>query len=298
MDGLSRRPTGSRLRTIAVVAIPCLWVAACWIVWMSIPYHRITDRELLHEAVLELQSAGAAGGGMSRLIFEQQAVQGYYDEAAATARLVEGSDGGRWWVVELARIRAENGDLEGAKATLRRFAGSEFGPEIAVAIAQAQAHKGDLEGALELAANGADTDKVLEVYARRQIGLCDFAAALATAERMKSPDNVFYAVENALVERNLEAQILELASGMKDRKLAASFRYLTRISLWPGTLVHVKPGTPCDAIYHLEAEGKFAEAAAGDRAEQMHVRRVRRHHAIRRRSGGRGASGAHLVEGG
>ena len=57
-------------------------------------------------------------------IFEQQAAQGYYEDAAATATLFKRPDDRRWSVEELAKIRAENGDIPGAKAMIKRFSGS------------------------------------------------------------------------------------------------------------------------------------------------------------------------------
>jgi len=76
-----------------------------------------------------------------REIFEQQAAQGYYEDAASTGRLFQGPDGVRWSVVELARLRAENGDLPGARAMMMRFAGSDPGAQIAEAVALVQVSK-------------------------------------------------------------------------------------------------------------------------------------------------------------
>ena len=111
--------------------------------WMRSPDHRITDRALLREAVAEWQHTGGPGGEICRQIFEQQALRGYYDDAAATGRLFRQVE---WSVVELARIRAENGDLPGAKGMMKRYTGSDLGAQIARSVALAQVSKGDLEG--------------------------------------------------------------------------------------------------------------------------------------------------------
>ena len=229
---------------------------------LRFPSRRITDRELLQEAVAEWQRAGGRGGEISREIFEQQAVQGYYDDAAATGRLFKRPDEVGWSVVELARIRVENGDLQGAKAMMKRFAGSDLGAQIAKAVALAEVSKGDLQGALEIAEAGVDREEVLLAFARRQIENGDFAAALETAARVKSPNQVFYELGDALRERSEQKRVRELASGMSDRKLAAEFAKRVRVTLWPTTLEHVIQATPCDIATDYGLQGKFAEADA------------------------------------
>jgi tetratricopeptide (TPR) repeat protein len=230
--------------------------------WMRFPNQSITDRALLREAVAEWEHAGGPGGEISREVFVQQAVQGYYDDAAVTGHLFRRSDEVEWSVVELARIRAENGDLLGAKAMMKRFAGSDVGAQIAKSLALAQVSKGDLKGALETAGPGVDQDEILQAFARRQISDGDFAAALETAARMKSPDQVFYELGEALQERREQNRVRELASGMRDRKLAAEFTKRVRVTLWPPTNAHVIQATPCEIAADYGRQGKFAEADA------------------------------------
>jgi len=227
---------------------------------LRFPDRKITDRELLGEAVAEWQRAGGPGGEIRREIFEQQAMQGYYDDAEATGRLFRRTDG-FYWSVELARIRAENGDLQGAKALIKQFAGSDVDAQIAEAVALAQVSKGDLQGALEIAVAGVDRDEILFAFARRQIANSDFAAALETAARMKSPDQVFYDLGDALRERGEQQRVRELASGMSNRKLAAEFAKRVRATLWPPTL-ELKIASPCEIAAHYGLQGKFAEADA------------------------------------
>src|SRR5436190_7001582 len=90
--------------------------AVGWILWLRFPDRKITDQKLLREAVEEWKRAGEPGNGPDYQIFEQQAAQGYYEDAAATATLFKSAEDRRWSVVELAKIRAENGDILGAKA--------------------------------------------------------------------------------------------------------------------------------------------------------------------------------------
>ena len=247
-----------------VATVLGLGAAVCWMLWMRFPNHRITDRALLCEAFAEWQRAGGAGGEMSREIFEQQATQGYYDDAAGTGLLFQRPDGVRWSVVELARIRAENGDLLGAKAMMKRFAGSDLGAQITEAIALAHVSKGDLEGALEFTASGVDREEIFLAYARRQIWNGDFAGALETAARMKSPDQVFDELGNELAGRGEQKRVHELATGMRDRTLAARFEKQVRVTLWPPTGVEVQQmdTSPCGIAAGYGLQGKFAEADA------------------------------------
>ncbi|HVP47252.1 MAG TPA: hypothetical protein VMT32_11735, partial [Bryobacteraceae bacterium] len=144
---------------------------------------------------------------------------------------------------------------------MKRFAGSDLGAQIAKAIALAQVSKGDLPGALELAAAGVDREEILHAYARREIDDGHFAGALETAARMKSPNQVFDELGSALAVRGQQRRVRELASGMKDRKLAAEFAKQVRSTLWP-TLECVIQATPCDIASDYGEKGRFAEADA------------------------------------
>lgn len=224
------------------------------------PNRGITGQELLREAVAEWQRSGGPGGAIGGEIFEQQATQGYYGDAAATGLPFQRPDGVRWSVVELARIRAENGDLQGAKAMMKRFVGSDLGAQNAEAIALAQVSKGNLPGALEIATTGVDREEILLANARREIEKGHFAVALETAARMKSPDQVFYELGNALAERGEQMRVRELASGMRDQKLAAEFAKRVRATLRPPTPELVRQATPCEIAADYGLQGRFAEA--------------------------------------
>jgi hypothetical protein len=117
--------------------------------WQRIPGHKITDQELLREAIAEWKRAGEPGNGPNYQIFEQQAAQGYYDDAAATARLFKRAEDVQWSVVELVKIRAENGDIQGATDSIKSLAGSDLQKKAAKVIALIQAQTGDLSGALK-----------------------------------------------------------------------------------------------------------------------------------------------------
>ncbi len=260
-DSLTR-PLSARFKIITIATVLCLGAGVSWMLLARFQDQRITDRALLREAVAEWQRLGAPDGEISREIFEQQAMQGYYDDAAGTGLLFERPDGVRWSVVALARIRAENGDLQGAKAMLKRFAGSDLGAQIAKAVALTQVSKGDLQGALELAAAGADREEILLAIAGHQIENGDFAAALETAARMKSPNQVFYELGSALQEHSQQKRVRQLASGMNDRKLAAEFAKLVRVTLWPPAPELVIQATPCEIAADYGLQGRFAEADA------------------------------------
>lgn len=248
----------------AVVAVAlCAGAGIAWMLWLRGPGHRITDQELLREAVGEWKRAGEPGNGPNYQIFEQQGAQGYYDDAAATGRLFKRADEVQWSIVELAKIRAENGDILGAKNSIRNLAGSEAGAKATEVIALIQAHNGDLPGALETIAPLGKSDEVFLAYGRHQIESGDFEGTLNTAEQMgpKSGYQLFYDIGAALLLRGEQNRVRGLAAHMKDRKFAALFLECARFTLWPGEARTLQV-TPCNYSWMYATEGKFAEAAA------------------------------------
>jgi hypothetical protein len=259
MAALVPRPLSIRLKIIAVATFVCAGGVAGLVVWRQ-SHERITGREILHEAMIEWRCAGERPE-LIRQIFEQQATQGYYDDAAATGLLQRRPEEVQWYVVELARIRAENGDLSGARAMMKRFAGPSLSPRIAEAIALALASKGDLPGALEFVATGVNRDDVLMVYARRQMENGEFTGAVETAALMKSPDQVFFELGSNLAGREGRKRVHELATG-KDQKLAAKFEKDVQATLRPPAFADVKEATPCEIANSSAEQAKFAEANA------------------------------------
>jgi len=249
--------------TLGAVCVALFAAAAVgWMLWLRLPNRKITDQELLREAVEEWKRSGEPGDRPDYQIFEQQAAQGYYEDVAATATLFGRPDDRQWSVEELAKIRAENGDIQGAKAMIKRFAGSDLGNRATEAIAVAQVGNGDLQGALETAAPLGYKDEVLSALARQQIAKGDFDGALQTAEQMKSDSaaQLFYEMGDRLLERGEQRRVQELASHMTDRKLAALFTKLTRFTLRPPEPECVIQAGPCDIAYYDASIGKFAEA--------------------------------------
>ena len=90
MAALVPRSLGIRLKLIAAATFGCVGGAAGLVVWMQ-SHQQITGREMLHEAMVEWQCAGERPE-LWRQIFEQQAAQGYYDDAAATGLLLRRPD--------------------------------------------------------------------------------------------------------------------------------------------------------------------------------------------------------------
>jgi hypothetical protein len=226
------------------------------------PGYKITDRELLREAVAEWKRAGEPGNGPNYQIFEQQAAQGYYDDAAATARLFKRAEDVQWSIVELAKIRAENGDIQGAKNSVNRLDRSDVRAKATKLIALIQAHSGDLSAALETVAPLGQSDEVFLAFGQCQIERGDFEGTLNTAERTKSGYQLYYDIGDALRLRGEQSRARTLAAHMKDRKHAALFLECARFTLWPdGEVRTIRPG-PCDHSWMYATEGKFAEADA------------------------------------
>jgi hypothetical protein len=253
---------GLKLKITTIALILCVGAGVGGMLWLRFSNHKITDRELLREAASEWKSEGEPGNGPNEQIFEQQAAQGYYDDAAATGRLFKSAEDLQWSLVELAKIRAQNGDIQGAKNSLNGLAESDVRARAAKVIALIQAHRGDLSGALDTIAPSGQSDEVFLAFGRHQIERGDFEGALNTAERTKSGYQLYYDIGDALRLRGEQSRARKLAAHMKDRKLAALFLNCARFTLWPDPEVRTIQMTPCDYSWTYATEGKFAEADA------------------------------------
>jgi hypothetical protein len=261
MGLLSSRRTQVGLKIAASALVLCVGVGLGRLLWRQLPLRKITDQELLREAVLEWKKAGEPGYGANYQIFEQQAAQGYYEDAAATGRLFKRVEDVQWSIVELVKIRADNGDIKGAKNAINSLAGSALQKKVAEVVALIQAQDGDLSGALETIAPFGESDEVFLAYGGHQIQMGDFDGALDTAGRTKSGYQLFYDIGDALRIRGEQGRARKLAAHMKDRKFAALFLECARFTLWPHPEeVRVIQATPCDDAYLDATRGKFAEA--------------------------------------
>jgi len=250
-----------RATLAALGVLLCVGLGLGWMLWHGFSNRKITDRDLLREAVEEWKNAGEPGYGPNSQIFEQQAAQGYYDDAAATGRLFKRVEDVQWSIVELVKIRAENGDIKGAKNAINSLAGSALQKKAAEVVALIQAQDGDLSGALETIASFDESDEVFLAYGSHQIQMGDFEGALDTAGRTKSGYQLFYDIGDALRTRGEQGRARKLAAHMKDRKFAALFLECARFTLWPHPEeVRVIQATPCDDAYLEATRGKFAEA--------------------------------------
>ena len=260
MGLLPLRRSGSGSNVAAISLLLLVGAGISLTIWRW-PRHKITDRELLGEAVAEWQKAREPGDGPNYQIFEQQAAQGYYEDAAATGRLYKRADDRQWAVVELVKIRAENGDVQGAKNAINSLADSGLKKKAARVVALMQARDGDLSGALETIGPMGDPDEVYLAYGGHQIEIGDFEGALDTAGRTKSGYQLFYDIGDALRIRGEQRLARKLAAGMKDRKFAALFLKCAQFTLWPRPAeVRVIQPTPCEEAYSDATREKFAEA--------------------------------------
>jgi hypothetical protein len=263
MGLLSSRGLHLGLKIAASTLVLCIGVGPGWMLWQRFPGHKITDQELLREAVAEWKRAGEPSNGPNYQIFEQQAAQGYYDDAAATARLFKRTEDVQWSIVELAKIRAENGDIQGAKHSVNSLAGSDLRAKATKVISLIQAYRGDLSGALETVAPSGQSDEVFLAFGQYQIERGDFEGTLNTAERTKSGYQLYYDIGDALRLRGEQSRARKLAAHMKDRKRAALFLDCARFTLSSREEdVRTIQATPCDYSWMYATEGKFAEADA------------------------------------
>jgi hypothetical protein len=261
MGLFSSRRLGLGLKVAAFSLLLCVGVEIGWMLWRQLPIHKITDQELLREAVVEWKKAGEPGYGPNYQIFEQQAAQGYYEDAAARGRLFKRVEDVQWSIVESVKIRAENEDIKGAKNAINSLAGSALQKKAAEVVALIQAQDGELSGALETIAPFGESDEVFLAYGGHQIQMVDFEGALDTAGRAKSGYQLFYDIGDALRIRGEQGRARKLAAHMKDPKFAALFLQCARFTLWPHPeKVRVIQVTPCDDAYFDATRGKFAEA--------------------------------------
>src|ERR1700693_1537794 len=83
---LPPRRLGIAFKVGALAIVLCAGGGIAWILGLRSPAHGITDQDVLREAVAEWHRAGEPGEGPNDQIFEQQAAQGYYDDARRRPR--------------------------------------------------------------------------------------------------------------------------------------------------------------------------------------------------------------------
>ncbi len=148
-------------------------------------------------------------------------------------------------MVELAKIRAENGDNGGAKAAVARFQGTTLGERATRTIADVQARKGDLDRALATASSEKGEDEVFTIITGKQIDAGNFEGALATSERMSltAANQLFYQVGEGLRLKHQQGRVKALAAGMRNPQYAADFKSNVRFTLW-----HIYRCGPCELL--------------------------------------------------
>jgi hypothetical protein len=258
-----RRSVGLK---VEVVLLLCVGIGLAAFAWRN-AHHKITDRKLLREAVEDWKRSGAAFPGPNPQILEQQAAQGYYDDAVATSLLETRPGELHWSLMQIVLVRAENGDIQGAKSMIPKFAGLDVNGGATREIAMVQAAKGDLSGALATCGTTVDCNDVLGEFGRHQIAIGDFDGALKTTEQMRGDSgyNLYYEVGDALRLRGEQKRVPELAAHMSNRKLAALFTKLVPLTLRDlrdRNDVHIvqMSHAPCDIAMDDAMRGKFAEA--------------------------------------
>jgi tetratricopeptide (TPR) repeat protein len=254
-----------RFRLIIVSVLLFIGILVAGLLWMRAFSRKITAQGLLREALSESPDHNYPETD----IFEQQATQGYYDDALATARLAKKPADLDWFVVELAKIHVENGDVQGGKAVAQMF--PDRHTQIFKAIALLQAHQGDLSGALATASSLPDMNEILLEFASYQVAQADFKGALATSERLNRPADLFYEIGDALRQRDEQKRVRELAAGMSNRKLAASFLEVVPFTMWDHPEeVRTLYLSACEMAYEDATHNQFPKAV--QTLQQNHCR--------------------------
>ena len=249
-------------RRVAAVFFLCGAVGFSFALMLRSLRTKTSARSLLLEAT--------RNGGPLDDIFEQQAGQGYYDDALATARLATSNLRDRQYelsgfVVTLIKIRAENGDIQGAKEMARVLNDSALagrGSDVVLEIAKIQVDKGDLRGAFETCTSPADTNEVMEEFGNREIANGDFDVALETAEHVneRSAYNLFYATGDVLRQRGEERRLHPLASRMVNKERAAEFVSAATATFSADAEHRVLEMSPCGVALSDAVRGQFADA--------------------------------------
>ena len=246
----------------------------------------VSAQELLREAVRAGRSTLGRSAEPLLEIFNQQAAQGYYDDAMSTARLWAADAPSQYGLaVDVVRIRAENGDIRGARKMAARFDGAPTGIWAVEAIAAVQARRGDLRGALETSASvpasgqsggcaatvragGIKVEhplpgavQAIEEFGLRQLQSGDLEGALNTAEAARpcSTPDLLSRIADAFFEQGKLKQARDLASYVANQKVAAEFLGMLDQRERTARVSIVEP-SPCDVARYDAQLGKFADA--------------------------------------
>jgi len=270
-----------RLKIVAGAVVLAIGAGIGLTVWLR-NRTPVVAQEILREAAAEgKRSLGKSAEPLVE-IFNQQATQGYYDDAMATARLW-GADAPSQHrlVVNLMWIRAENGDIQGA----RNMAASLTAPQTKAwaidAIAEVQAHRGDLRGALETSAllpgqspgchvtvtvAGIEIKdplpgavRAIEAYAVHQLNSYDIEGAITTAAEVRpcSTPDLLTRLAYAFFEQG--RKVRNMVSPIANRKVAAEFLAMVD-ERGRAQGVKVYELNPCDTARFEAQIGRFADA--------------------------------------
>jgi hypothetical protein len=276
---------------VSLAAGICLSLLVGWQLFTS----RVSDRDLLREAVREYEKSTVPSERMIFWdVFCQQAAQGYYDDAMATALLSRRDSDFEYALVTLAKIRAKNGDTQGALRVARTYANSETRDkaieEVATtqaergdvrraretamsipdprhkleSIAIVQASKGDLQGARETIVSIGHSNRVLDAVAGYQIQAGDFDGALKTAQEIYPANiaNLLIEVDDALRERGKLSHVRELASRVEKPEVAHLFLEYHSLMKSDRENIPTIEANICEKGYFLVEKHEFSAAYA------------------------------------
>jgi hypothetical protein len=254
--------TGKMISSLVSVAAGiCLSLLFGWEFFAS----RVSDRDLLREAALEYKKSTVPSERMVFWdVFCQQAAQGYYDDAMATALLSRRDSDFEYALVTLARIRAKNGDTQGALRTARTYANSETRDKAIEEVATAQAERGDVRQARETAMSIADPRHTLESIAIVQASRGDLQGARETAQEIYPANiaNLLIEVDDALRERGELSHVRELASRLQKPEVAHLFLEYHGLMKSDRENIPTIEANICEKGYFLVEKHEFSAAYA------------------------------------
>src|SRR5579883_824772 len=182
--------------------------------------HLPNKRELFDQAL----QAGKNCDQWSYILAEvakAQATAGYYEDALATARLVNEFQDQLF--ASVLQLKAET-DIEGAKKMLSKLPSGQIAARAIREVALEEARHGDLDGALRTS-GGQFADELKVALGEAQLTAGDLEAALITVNKVQTAgeaDNLLYGIARELIKRGKAVQAREIASRITDPQIKTS----------------------------------------------------------------------------
>lgn len=226
--------------------------------------HRLSDEELFRESAVAARTIEDEGDQQYAFeeIAEAQADHGYYNDALKTLNLVNQFPDQLF--VELATIRAKNGDIAGAQ-NMAASSALDLQLRADEAIAVIQATAGDFKGARDTSQNLPDKSRVLDAIAEHEIesGDLEGALTLATQTNRGLSDELMFQVAEKYWEAGNNKRAREILLRITDLDIA-------RKPVGVRTMRPTETTDACDLAWRDAESGMYADAYEELRTKSCH----------------------------